>query len=125
MKTANKKDIKISNMERENNVLALALSDLANGNVKWFQRFNYAIGISRPNGASGGIAIEKVIGGIVSAYYWEDFCKDSLSHIASVITGENTPFNAELIRRRSCIEDAQAYVNEQHMAAQSTSTRKG
>ena len=117
MKTPTKSSLRIAGLERSNDVLSLALSDLANGHVKWFTRYNYAIGISRPNGASGGIAIEKIVGGMVSGYYWETFAAESLAHIAADITGENSPYNAELLRRRSCIEEAQAFVAASRQAA--------
>ena len=104
-------------LSAENEALTLALSDLCNGSVKWFGHSRtYSVGISRPTGAAGGIAIVRECG-MASAHYFETYSRETLAHIAAVITGENTEHNIELARRRAAIESAQAYVSEQHRAA--------
>ena len=99
-------------LDYENNVMALALSDLCNGAVKWFGNSpSFNIGITRPTGAAGGIVIHRN-GGMASAHYWEDFSRTELAHIAAVITGEDTEHNHEFLCRRSTIETAQAYISD-------------
>ncbi len=96
----------------ENEALTLALGDVCNGNVKWFGHARtYSIGISRPNGAAGGIAIVREAG-MTYAFYFEKYARETLAHIACLVTGANTEHNAELMRRRAAIEAAQAYVTE-------------
>ena len=104
-------------LSSENEVLTLALSDLCNGSVKWFgSSRTYSIGISRPTGAAGGIAIVRQCG-TVSAFYFERYASETLAHIANIITGDNTEHNTELARERAAIEAAQAYVSESQRAA--------
>ncbi len=101
-----------SRLERENTSLLLALSDLAHGQVTWFGRGKFRLGISRAIGASGGVVIVDN-DGTVSADYWEQFAHNQLEHIAACITGENTEHNRDLSARRSVIETAQAYVTKE------------
>lgn len=99
-------------LKQDNDVLSLAVADLCNGSVKWFgDSIVYSVGISRPHGAAGGIAIVRC-GGMVSAYYFEQFAADRLAAIGSMIGGECRDVNhyAELVRRRDTILDAQAYI---------------
>lgn len=112
MKTPGKSALRIAELQKENSVLACALSDLANLGAKWFGNSReFSLGVTRPQSACGGIAIVRR-SGTVSAYYFEEFARSELAHIAAVITGENTDHNRELLRRRSAIEDAQAYVSD-------------
>ena len=95
----------------ENTLLSLALSDALNGAVKWFGHSPaYNLGISRPTGAAGGIAILRV-GAMASAHYWEQFSASETAHINACITGEDTEYNRGLLVRRAAISDAQAYVD--------------
>lgn len=104
-------------LSTENEALTLALSDLCKDAVKWFGNSRtYSLGVSRPTGAAGGVAIVRECG-MASAYYFETYARDTLAHIASVITGTNSDYNQELLRRRATIEAAQAYVSEQQKAA--------
>lgn len=104
-------------LSTENEALTLALHDLCNGNVKWFGHARtYSLGVSRPTGASGGIAIVREAG-TTGAYYFETYARETLTHIAACITGANTEHNAELARRRSAIEAAKAYVSEMQRTA--------
>lgn len=96
-------------LERAIGPLELALADLALGQVVWFGRGVFRLGISRAIGAHGGIVIVNNDGN-VSADYWEQFARNQLEHIAACITGENTEHNCELSARRNVIETAQAYV---------------
>jgi len=117
MKTLSKSAQRIATLEKENTVLSLALSDLANLGAKWFGHSRcFSIGITRPNSACGGIAIIRS-NGTVSAHYFEEFYRAEMEHIACVITGENTDHNRELLCRRAALEDAKAYVHEQQRAA--------
>lgn len=101
----------------ENEVLTLALNDVCNGGVKWFGHTRtYSIGISRPNGAAGGIAIVREAG-MTYAFYFERYSRETLDRISSLVTGSDSEYNAELLRRRSAIEAAQAYVSESQRAA--------
>lgn len=96
----------------ENEVLTLALNDLANGAVKWFGNSRtYSIGISRPTGAAGGIAIVRQ-SGMTYAHYFERYSRETLAHIALIVTGTDSEHNRELMRERSAIEAAQAYVSD-------------
>lgn len=104
-------------LSTENEALTLALHDLCNGAVKWFGNARtYSIGISRPNGAAGGICIVREAG-TTSAYYFERYARETLEHVSGLLTGSDTEHNAELLRRRSAIEAAQAYVSEVQRAA--------
>ena len=101
----------------ENDCLTLALADALNGNVKWFGNSRtYSIGISRPTGAAGGLAIVRQCG-MASAHYFETYARETLAHIACIITGANTEHNTELARERAAIESAQAYIREMQRAA--------
>lgn len=101
-------------MERENEPLSLALSDMVNNRVVWFGRAPFRLGISRAAGAHGGIVIVNH-DGMISADYWEQFSRNQLEHIGACITGENTEHNRELAKRRDTIEQALAHVRrEQH-----------
>lgn len=101
----------------ENTVQALALSDLCNGAVKWFGSSPaYSLGISRPTGAAGGIVICRVNGG-AGAFYWAEFAPRELAHISACLTGADTEYNRDLLRRRTALEAAGAYVAEQMRAA--------
>lgn len=118
MKTT-KRDLDLLNrrLSAENDVLTLALSDLCNGAVKWFGNSRtYSIGLSRPTGAAGGIAIVRQ-SGTTSAHYWEDYSRETLARIADLVTGADTEHNRELLRERATIETAQAYVSESQRAA--------
>lgn len=117
MKTMTKSAQRIAQLERENTVLAIALADLANVGAKWFGcSREFCVGITRPTGGCGGIAIVRR-NGTVSAFYFEEFYRSEMEHIACCITGENTGSNRELLRRRAVLEDAKAYVGEQQRAA--------
>ena len=98
-------------LSSENEVLALALADLSHGVVKWFSHGQYAIGISRPTGAAGGICIVKE-GGMTSAHYFEQHSAAMLQHIALCVTGHDNEFNRQLCCKRAAIESAQAYITE-------------
>lgn len=101
----------------ENEVLTLALNDVCNGAVKWFGNSRtYSIGISRPCGAAGGIAIVREAG-MTYAFYFERYAREMLERVALLVTGSDTEHNRELMRRRSAIEAAQAYVSESQRAA--------
>lgn len=115
MKKPNLKDARIAALEQENTVQMLALTDLANGGVTWFGRSPYRIGISRPTGAAGGILICNA-GGTCSAHYAETFLRETLAHIAVVITGADTEANSELLRRRAALSDAQRFIHSQQAA---------
>lgn len=117
MKTT-KQDLqdRCARMEREREPLELALSDCVNGNVTWFGRSPFRLGICRPNGAAGGIVIVNTHG-MVSADYWEQFARNQMEHIAACITGENTEANRELMARRSTIETAAKFVREMQARA--------
>lgn len=96
----------------ENEALTLALGDVCNGSVKWFGNSRtYSIGISRPTGAAGGIATVRE-GGMTYAFYFERYARETLAHVAALVTGTDTEHNRELMRRRSAIEAAQAYVSQ-------------
>lgn len=96
----------------ENTVLTLALNDICNGAVKWFGNSRtFSLGITRPAGAAGGIAVVRE-NGTTSAHYFERYASEILLHVSYVITGENTEHNRELARKRSTVEAAQAYVSE-------------
>lgn len=112
MKAPSVKDQRIAQLDYENTIQMLALSDMADGAVTWFGRKPYRIGISRPAGAAGGIAIEHV-NGVASAHYAEKFLPEALAHIAHVITGENSDANNELLRRRAILSDAQRFIHSQ------------
>lgn len=104
-------------LSKDNDVLSLALNDVVNLGAKWFGNSRqFSIGITRPNSACGGICIVRR-SGTVSAYYFEEFAQAELSHIAIVITGENTDHNRDLLCRRAAIESAHAYIREQQKAA--------
>lgn len=106
-----------SRLSTENTVLSCTLNDILNGDVKWFgNSCEYSLGITRPRSACGGMVVIRCCG-TSSARYWEQFAREELTHISFVITGENTEHNRELLRRRSAIEAAQAYVSQQLKAA--------
>jgi hypothetical protein len=108
MKT--KASLECDRLRNENDVLGLALTDLSNGSVKWFGHSReYSIGVSRPTSASGGVLIVRSCG-VTSAHYFERHAQDTLAQISACLTGENTPYNLDLLRRRQLIEDAQAFV---------------
>jgi len=93
--------------------LSIALHDTLCGVVKWFgSSRTYSIGITRPCAASGGFAIVRSGGAESRAVYWEKFARNEAETIAACITGEDTEYNRELLRRRSVLEAAQAYVTE-------------
>jgi hypothetical protein len=48
------------------------INDILNDRVKWFRKGNNAIGISRPNGAEGGLIVHR-FQGYASVYSWEDW----------------------------------------------------
>lgn len=102
--------------QRENGPLELALHDMIAGDVCWFGRGDFRIGISRPRGASGGIVVWHFHGG-TRADYWEQWSRNQLEHIAACVTGENAELNAELLKRRSLIELAGKFVADQQRAA--------
>jgi hypothetical protein len=120
MKTAlSKSDLIARNavLSREVDVLSLALSDLSNGAVKWFGNSIYfSLGISRPRSACGGIVLIKGQG-LCTAFYWDMWHGEALAQISACITGEDSEHNRDLLRRRSAIESAAAYVSEQLKAA--------
>lgn len=111
MKTETKQSLLASNarLSDENTTLFLALHDLVAGDVKWFGRAPFRLGVSRPNGAAGGI-VTVVANGTTSADYFERFARNQLEHIAACVTGHDSEHNRELLARRRTIEDAQAYV---------------
>ena len=101
----------------ENEAMTLAMSDLCNGAVKWFGHTReFEIGISRPAGAAGGIAIVRQCG-CASAHYFENYARETMAHLACLITGSDTEHNLVLLRQRSAIEAAQAYVSTAQRAA--------
>jgi hypothetical protein len=101
----------------ENEAMTLAISDLCNGAVKWFGHSReFEIGISRPAGAAGGIAIVRQCG-CASAHYFETYARETLKHIAMVMTSGNDEHTLILLRQRAAIEAAQAYVSEAQRAA--------
>lgn len=102
-------------LAHENEALALALSDICADRVKWFGRAPaYSLGISRPAGAAGGIVIVRQ-NGMTYAHYWERYYAESMSIIASLVTGSDTEHNRELLNRRAVLEAAKAHVTrEQH-----------
>ena len=62
MKTLNKTSLLLENrrLSHENTLLNLAVHDLlARDKVSWFHRGNIMLGVSRENGAHGGIVIER------------------------------------------------------------------
>ncbi|NDF15811.1 hypothetical protein EB061_10900 [bacterium] len=96
----------------QNDVLTLALNDVCNGAVKWFGNSRtYSIGVSRPTGAAGGIAIVRECG-MTAAHYFEGYARDTLAHVAALVTGADTEHNRELLRKRAAVESALAYVAE-------------
>lgn len=99
-------------LERENEPLALALHDLVAGQVHWFGRSPYRLGISRPTGGAGGIVIASAFGS-TSAHYWETWSAEQLATLAHLITGQDNEDNRERLRRRSVIEEAQAWIREE------------
>jgi hypothetical protein len=108
---------RIAQLEKENTPLLLALADLVRGETVWFGRGEYRIGISRPHSACGGIVIEQMSGSTCGAYYFSEWAPRALEHISYVITGENNEANAELLRRRKAIEQAQAHISAALRAA--------
>ena len=115
--TRNQLDELNAKLATDNEALTLALNDLCNGAVKWFGNSRtYSMGISRANGAAGGIAIIREAG-MTYAYYFERYASDALANISNLITGTDSEYNAELLRRRVVIESAQAYISEQQKAA--------
>lgn len=101
----------------ENTVLLCALNDILNGDVKWFgSSRTFSVGVTRPSGACGGIAVVRQ-NGTTRAQYLEEFCRVELEHIARCVTGENTDYNRELLCRRATIESAKAYAAEKLRAA--------
>jgi hypothetical protein len=108
---------KCAELEKENGVLSCALNDVLKGDVRWFgSPRTFALGVTRPKSACGGIAIIRHCG-TSSAHYFEEYAQRELAHIALVITGENTEHNRELLARRNAIEAAKAYIAEQVRAA--------
>lgn len=101
--------IALAESQSESTVLACALNDVLRGDVKWFGRGEYSLGVTRPASACGGIAVVRQCG-IVSAYYFEEYSQRELNHIALIVTGEDAEHNRELLRRRAAIEDAKAYI---------------
>lgn len=100
-------------LARSVDVLSSALSDVVNLGAKWFGHSrSFGIGVTRPKSASGGIAIIRQ-GGMVSAYYFEEYVRAELEHIASVLTHGDTEYNRELLCRREAIQAARYYVTEQ------------
>lgn len=93
--------------------LEMSLCDMVRGNVHWFGHCNarFRLGISRPNGPAGGFVIVQRET-TVSAYYWEQFSRDALAHIALCVTGEDTAHNRALIAERETIEAASKWVSE-------------
>lgn len=103
----------VKDMRTETTVLSCALNDILNGDVKWFSHSHtFSIGVTRPTSACGGIAVVRQTG-TSGAYYFEEYARRELEHIAACITGENTEHNRELAQRRSAIESAKAYVADQ------------
>lgn len=100
---------RVAHLETENAVLSLALHDAVSGDVKWFGRAPFRLGVSRPAGAAGGI-VTVVAQGTTSADYFEQFARNHLEHIAACVTGHDTDHNRDLLARRRAIEEAQAYV---------------
>lgn len=117
MKTPSKHTLALCAAQNETQLYQLALSDLCNGKVKWFGHSRtFSLGISRASGAAGGIAIERCEG-VTSAYYFESYAARQLAHVSACLTGEDMEHNRELLRRRSIIEEAQAYVSASQRAA--------
>lgn len=74
-------------LSEDSTVLHLALNDVLNGRVTWFEIRSVAIGISRETEAHGGIVMVRG-DGYVSAYYWEGWfaeVRENLSPIPEVI----------------------------------------
>lgn len=103
-------------LNHESSVLRCALNDVLKGDVKWFGRSPYRLGVCRPTSACGGIALVQS-SGMTNAYYFERYCQTELSHIACILTGEDNELNAELLMRRSLIESAKQFVRESHQTA--------
>jgi hypothetical protein len=113
MKSKSKSAIRIAELEKENTVLSCALNDMLNLGAKWFgSARSFSVGVTRPQSACGGIAIIRC-NGTARAHYFEEWARAELAHIQLVITGADTEHNRELLRRRSAIEAAQAYIREQ------------
>ena len=117
MKTLSKSALRIAELEKQNAVMNLALSDLTSGCFKWFQGFNYALGVSRATSACGGLVLVKVVGAPTYAAYFEEFAQAESAHIAAVITGHDTECNRSLAVRRAVLEEARAWVSQQQKAA--------
>lgn len=116
MKTLSPAAQKLRASEDALSITQLALGDLATGKVTWFGRAPYRIGVTRPNGAAGGIVIECAIGGAIVGYA-DKLLPELLAHIAIVITGENTEYNRELLSRRTVLEFAQRFISDMQRAA--------
>jgi hypothetical protein len=117
MKTLSKAAQQCAELDKQNTVLLLALNDQVNGKTKWFTVFGHKLGVSRPDSACGGVVIAQSVGGVAMAHYWETYKRETLAHIAAVITGEASEHTRDLMRRRSLIETVSAYVAEQLRAA--------
>lgn len=117
MKTKNELLASNARLETENMVLVCALNDILNGDVKWFGHSRaFSIGITRPSGAYGGIAVVRQCGN-ARASCFESYARSEIEHIGYCITGENTDHNRELLQRRAAIEAAQSYVAEAQRSA--------
>lgn len=93
-------------------ITQIAFADVLKGDVQWFGRAPYRVGITRPKSASGGLAVE-VWGGSVVAQRCEAFFSPRLETIACLITGHDSEHNRELLARRITLEQARAYIREQ------------
>jgi len=94
----------------------MAFADVLSCRVEWFGRVPFRVGITRPMGAAGGIAVEYKAG-MVRVQYAERYFTRELQNIAALVTGHDTEYNRELVSRRAVIEAAQAYLNRAQSAA--------
>lgn len=101
--------LRVADLTRQMAPMELALSDLAFDRVNWFGRGQWHLGVSRPTGSHGGIAIV-VDGGCVSAHYFEEWAPATLAHVDCLITGERNEYNARLAVMRDQITRAQSFV---------------
>lgn len=108
----NKHLIEIGNLRSQVSLLEIALSDACHSQTQWFGARPYRIGISRPTGAAGGIAVV-LCHGVASAHYWDHFYASEMAHISACITGEDSECNRELSKRRATLETAAKWVREQ------------
>lgn len=94
----------------------IAFSDCLAGRVEWFGRAPFRVGVTRADGAAGGVLVIHD-NGMIAVDYAEEYFPRTLSHISAVITGHDTETNRELQSRRDVIEAAQACIRRAQSAA--------